>query len=159
MTGPIGGPSPRGWGNPEANRVIAEKARAIPTRVGKSLRTGKHAPKSTGHPHAGGEIASYPVAEQQGVGPSPRGWGNPSMIISINCSSRAIPTRVGKSWDSRKTQALQAGHPHAGGEIFHSGEFLTGIEGPSPRGWGNQSRRSQIGLRNRAIPTRVGKSR
>ncbi len=72
--------------------------------------------------------------------------------------ARAIPTRVGKSFDPASLGHRLAGHPHAGGEISFDISSPVIISGPSPRGWGNRwpasSGRSQV----RAIPTRVGKS-
>ena len=91
-------------------------------------------------------------------GPSPRGWGNLSPHFMVTCPVRAIPTRVGKSRPDRPGPRPRAGHPHAGGEIELVREYLAGSNGPSPRGWGNPTRRQPALAGRRAIPTRVGKS-
>ena len=70
------GPSPRGWGNPFAQSLLASPIRAIPTRVGKSTRQSSGCKIPTGHPHAGGEIPSLTTNARSASGPSPRGWGN-----------------------------------------------------------------------------------
>ena len=111
-----------------------------------------------GHPHVGGEIISAGKDCFRFCGPSPRGWGNRSQSKSGLQEVRAIPTWVGKSARSDLFASILPGHPHVGGEIIHVGFFSLALEGPSPRGWGNQTRDSDTGGRWRAIPTWVGKS-
>jgi len=154
----VSGPSPRGWGNLGVCCVPAFFARAIPTRVGKSIGGDGDGRNSAGHPHAGGEINNRERADIALHGPSPRGWGNLDPLGESGRDLRAIPTRVGKSLRAAIPVVAVAGHPHAGGEIMFSRIRGIAVSGPSPRGWGNQlphvSRRAPL----RAIPTRVGKS-
>ena len=152
------GPSPRGWGNPSANRTPSATLRAIPTRVGKSCGSGFPPVRFPGHPHAGGEIASTGSLISLRHGPSPRGWGNLSSAPLCSTVRRAIPTRVGKSAVGGLSIDRVAGHPHAGGEIHSCGYSFGESLGPSPRGWGNPRGRSVRLGSSRAIPTRVGKS-
>ncbi len=133
-------------------------ARAIPTRVGKSVRRIFRPLRMSGHPHAGGEIPSPTLSPAGTIGPSPRGWGNLAETDDGRVTTRAIPTRVGKSRQSRHYSEDHAGHPHAGGEIFLDGESDCWLDGPSPRGWGNRGGQSLRIVLRRAIPTRVGKS-
>ncbi len=113
-------------------------SRAIPTRVGKSVR-GLNAPSClSGHPHAGGEILAFMAMSCAWRGPSPRGWGN-------HPAQNTAPTR-------------KPGHPHAGGEIRSSIAGNDVRAGPSPRGWGNLQESIRNCGEQRAIPTRVGKS-
>ena len=153
-----GGPSPRGWGNRRHWPRRPPELRAIPTRVGKSachaIATGGH----PGHPHAGGEISGDDARIQQGNGPSPRGWGNPSITKVCAARIRAIPTRVGKSSSTSAQHTSNPGHPHAGGEIDAGLVSSLAGSGPSPRGWGNLPVPGTGQPGSRAIPTRVGKS-
>ncbi len=112
----------------------------------------------SGHPHAGGEIGDVNAVCLAEVGPSPRGWGNPTAAHTLKLSARAIPTRVGKSKGGVPVHRLHAGHPHAGGEIREAGVYVAHCCGPSPRGWGNPDPDDQHASARRAIPTRVGKS-
>ena len=91
------GPSPRGWGNQLVPPEFKFNRRAIPTRVGKSTRMVCGAGTTSGHPHAGGEIAITEPRDGDGSGPSPRGWGNRRQEVAHVLARRAIPTRVGKS--------------------------------------------------------------
>ena len=133
----IVGPSPRGWGNLHGSHDDLWWNRAIPTRVGKSGEVMMSIPKSTGHPHAGGEILERPWPVERVTGPSPRGWGNQEVIGFYINRTRAIPTRVGKSSVTRIGASPASGHPHAGGEIHVARAIARRVIGPSPRGWGN----------------------
>ena len=92
------GPSPRGWGNRGHQGGQRPDRRAIPTRVGKSSSCSGLASDNTGHPHAGGEIKGGGIMAAFDAGPSPRGWGNRRSPKESRQTSRAIPTRVGKSY-------------------------------------------------------------
>ena len=70
------GPSPRVWGNQTADHSISGDWRAIPTGVGKSLRSYPPHGNSSGHPHGCGEIRVCTAATRPIGGPSPRVWGN-----------------------------------------------------------------------------------
>jgi len=152
------GPSPRGWGNRWRGLARGQDCRAIPTRVGKSAAMPSGAGWASGHPHAGGEISLGTRPFATAFGPSPRGWGNPTLPNSPGNAKRAIPTRVGKSHKSQAVFQVTPGHPHAGGEIRDAEDVRGNADGPSPRGWGNQRSTSRILDYQRAIPTRVGKS-
>ena len=111
------GPSPRGWGHLSRFPLDRGRIRAIPTRVGTSVISHEVAGRSTGHPHAGGDIVAAGEAGSASVGPSPRGWGHPNNGHTPGHSIRAIPTREGTSQKKAAHIATSAGHPHAGGDI------------------------------------------
>ena len=111
------GPSPRGWGNRDLPASPPRTRRAIPTRVGKSTCLPRTRSRSSGHPHAGGEIPASRGAVIVPGGPSPRGWGNLAFPERTHGEHRAIPTRVGKSGPLSACPPRSPGHPHAGGEI------------------------------------------
>ena len=143
---------------PKRLRCRIGQGRAIPTRVGKSSSRRQSGLRTTGHPHAGGEITMRQSDATQRCGPSPRGWGNRRGAVARRALVRAIPTRVGKSRRKQAVAVRKAGHPHAGGEIVPHELCVGAPRGPSPRGWGNQHKAPHVSLDDRAIPTRVGKS-
>ena len=152
------GPSPRGWGKLFRKMHSTPRTRAIPTRVGKTLPAVLVRLFMAGHPHAGGENVVWQTRRCFLFGPSPRGWGKPARNRGGGKESRAIPTRVGKTKRNAWMNRANAGHPHAGGEnraVFGASAHDIG---PSPRGWGKHRENRPYSRRNRAIPTRVGKT-
>ena len=150
------GPSPRGWGARDRPDRASEVRRTIPTRVGSTARDRHRARNLADHPHAGGEHrrALAPITGR--AGPSPRGWGAPRSIYSIQCPSRTIPTRVGSTTLDADSRSFIPDHPHAGGEHRQQPPQPSYSRGPSPRGWGAPF---HLRLRcpcGRTIPTRVG---
>ncbi len=91
------GPSPRGWGELTFESIPAGDRRTIPTRVGRTSRTGRSSSPTTDHPHAGGENAIKEGWDYNIVGPSPRGWGELHHLTETSPDSRTIPTRVGRT--------------------------------------------------------------
>ncbi len=91
-------------------------------------------------------------------GPSPRGWGELPAIQKGKGHSRTIPTRVGRTATPPNKPKTKTDHPHAGGENHRRPPSPKGKTGPSPRGWGEQ----RVWLRwlngKRTIPTRVGRT-
>ncbi len=126
--------------------------------MGKSKGEGRRRCNRPGHPHAGGEIFADGAEDDDPLGPSPRGWGNRHGGPDHLQFSRAIPTRVGKSYPASLDAGRMSGHPHAGGEIRLGLNQSEAEAGPSPRGWGNPARTGARSSLARAIPTRVGKS-
>ena len=152
------GPSPRGWGKPRRVWGQCPRYRAIPTRVGKTSGEQTIQQKKPGHPHAGGENRAMFEPPAAVAGPSPRGWGKRIRTYGACNATRAIPTRVGKTffWFLQKQE--RSGHPHAGGENCHGPCWFRFARGPSPRGWGKLTAIHESMRCNRAIPTRVGKT-
>ncbi len=91
------GPSPRAWGELSTECWLSHGIRTIPTRVGRtSLLSLTHRP-APDHPHARGENLRRRLCSTRRVGPSPRAWGERSIQSRWLCSTRTIPTRVGRT--------------------------------------------------------------
>ena len=76
-----GGPSPRGRGNPRRDRYRDPYPGTIPARAGKPLSSMRRCRGTRDHPRAGGETSASPSHCKRPTGPSPRGRGNPPMIL------------------------------------------------------------------------------
>ncbi len=152
------GPSPRGWGEHADKEVPVARMRTIPTRVGRTSSPPPTQRRIPDHPHAGGEnqVSNWPAVLR--CGPSPRGWGELPQPGRIRQRSRTIPTRVGRTTEAKIRHALQADHPHAGGENVSSKTPAPKSLGPSPRGWGEQRASCALNDARRTIPTRVGRT-
>ncbi len=70
------GSSPRVWGSPYAPIPGHNKARFIPTRVGKSDQMEENQANYAVHPHACGEVGSTSELNRPHGGSSPRVWGS-----------------------------------------------------------------------------------
>src|SRR5207253_2917069 len=88
------------------------------------------------HPHAGGENETIVSIRRPHDGPSPRGWGELLCDGGRQANVRTIPTRVGRTFLSRRRSATGTDHPHAGGENREGQRPPHSLAGPSPRGWG-----------------------
>mgnify|MGYP005846667565 CR=1 FL=1 len=114
--GSVGGPSPRGWGEPLKSGVSRNARRTIPTRVGRTARPIAPPTGPPDHPHAGGENGLEWARGWNRVGPSPRGWGERALPAGRTGRARTIPTRVGRTLRCPGASIRRADHPHAGGE-------------------------------------------
>ena len=150
------GPSPRGWGIHARGRWREPNGRTIPTRVGNTAECSPRARAVTDHPHAGGEYLMLSHSFTITTGPSPSGWGIPWICHLQSVICRTIPTRVGNTARTSATAPQSPDHPHAGGEYAASNPSSASLRGPSPRGWGILSPRSELCAALRTIPTRVG---
>ncbi len=72
---PIGGPSPREWGELGSKRAAGRLLRTIPTRVGRTVHNRFMCVENPDHPHASGENHSTRERMNSSTGPSPREWG------------------------------------------------------------------------------------
>ena len=152
------GPSPRGWGEPALAATPIGRRRTIPTRVGRTPSSSSCPTRTPDHPHAGGEnILPCPALGAE-LGPSPRGWGEPSGGAPKAQPIRTIPTRVGRTWPTARNSLASKDHPHAGGENYASMRWGDAPAGPSPRGWGELFARIRCQHGLRTIPTRVGRT-
>ncbi len=153
------GPSPRGWGERVARTRKQPNARTIPTRVGRTAEDLTHVTCDSDHPHAGGENAATAASTPFSSGPSPRGWGEPTVALLTGHLRGTIPTRVGRTSPPLSPHEPHSDHPHAGGENPDPGPRSSPRSGPSPRGWGERGRGSLQAHGGRTIPTRVGRTR
>ena len=85
-------------------------------------------------------------------------WGQARFCISFNLFSRIIPTRVGTRASNEATQMFNEDHPHACGDKSHSPFLCRGLQGSSPRVWGQEDKDTENPNVRRIIPTRVGTS-
>ena len=180
------GPSPRAWGTLLTFNGVLHHFRSIPTCVGNTSRSAPPRPCSSVHPHVRGEHRSLSPSTPDHDGPSPRAWGTPVQLQTIQATPRSIPTCVGntlakrpapsllfgpspRAWGTRKAAfswrlgqgGLQLAlgptvHPHVRGE--HIGPiWKAGLnDGPSPRAWGTRRSSSGPMFPTRSIPTCVG---
>ena len=102
-------------------------------------------------------MSSKSTAPRSG-GSSPRAWGSQRLNFIQCFSTRFIPTRVGKSDETKRPTDERAVHPHARGEVqaFAVQTIIAG--GSSPRAWGSPKCANTFRVPTRFIPTRVGKS-
>ena len=112
----VGGPSPRGRGNPLSPPTVTVESGAIPAWAGKPASWAASECGDRGHPRVGGETIS-PVKMGGGVsGPSPRGRGNRHAWAVLMRRHRAIPAWAGKPHGPIfQTRGIR-GHPRVGGE-------------------------------------------
>ncbi len=154
----IDGPSPRAWGERSSFLFGYLNQRTIPTRVGRTYRERYPGMHPTDHPHARGEnIIAHHVSVAIS-GPSPRAWGEPSLLVLAVIRLRTIPTRVGRTSCRLFHQSFAADHPHARGENRFNSEVGRRDRGPSPRAWGEQQEDNYPLQLRRTIPTRVGRT-
>jgi len=152
----IAGSSPHAWGTPDRTGCAAGGQRFIPTRMGNTFYQLIYIATKPVHPHTHGEHDSARWAEDVLNGSSPHAWGTRRPGTALCYPHRFIPTRMGNTSFTAASLALASVHPHTHGE--HAGPVSNGITsyGSSPHAWGTQSRRLNVSLRLRFIPTRMG---
>ncbi len=97
----LGGPSPRAWGQRQGHGHRHDAPRSIPTRVGTTRSGSACATRSSVHLHARGDNAPGPPNDTREDGPSPRAWGQLSLVAILIIGIRSIPTRVGTTTTAR----------------------------------------------------------
>ena len=95
--------------------------------------------KEKDHPHACGDKVCENYYVGDGVGSSPRVWGQVGLDIWYQFDSRIIPTRVGTRLLLRRSALRQRDHPHACGDKVKVTLTNCLITGSSPRVWGQVS--------------------
>ena len=91
------GSSPRVWGQAIKRAALSTVEGIIPTRVGTSRNVFKICGICRDHPHACGDKELAESIKVNGLGSSPRVWGQDSQDIICTPFFRIIPTRVGTS--------------------------------------------------------------
>ncbi|MDB5033314.1 MAG: hypothetical protein JWQ98_555 [Chlorobi bacterium] len=134
---PVGGSSPRMWGDHLGVEPRVRRLRFIPTHVGRSSCSRIYSARRAVHPHACGEIDKPDVAGLARHGSSPRMWGDRIVMSFRLWRRRFIPTHVGRSYARPGADSQLAVHPHACGEIFVAIVVSFGQPGSSPRMWGD----------------------
>jgi len=133
------------------------RKRIIPTRVGRRTEETMKKTLNEDHPHACGEKQLGTKKMSARPGSSPRVWGEGVFFSGKFPGRRIIPTRVGRSSNSRFKAESKPDHPHACGEKRESTRGRTLIFGSSPRVWGEANSRFKGESKARIIPTRVGR--
>ncbi len=152
------GPSPRAWGELLAEPSAAALDRTIPTRVGRTNPPATLKTSCADHPHARGENRQFECGCDRGRGPSPRAWGELEMMARRCARFRTIPTRVGRTFQTRSIFFGFPDHPHARGENATIPPRRFHTHGPSPRAWGEPRLLAHARPMWRTIPTRVGRT-
>ena len=91
------GSSPRVWGQVFISLLRQRYVGIIPTRMGTSALCPCSGVFAEDHPHAYGDKRLSVCAFQNGVGSSPRVWGQASFLLYLHKLQRIIPTRMGTS--------------------------------------------------------------
>ena len=152
----VSGSSPRAWGIRTAGGLHSVQSRFIPTCVGNTAFSISSLVLRSVHPHVRGEYSFSRPFAQMYVGSSPRAWGIQHSCRAVPVSSRFIPTCVGNTYQQTTVRHLRPVHPHVRGEYRCQPVCHTNEVGSSPRAWGIPSRRSEMRLYCRFIPTCVG---
>ena len=173
------GSPPRVWGRRFVRGTEARRVRFTPTRVGKTIRPGRHWRQGAGftptrvgktakvgnstrfnpvHPHACGEDSIVSISAALLYGSPPRVWGRLDGCPSRLSLRRFTPTRVGKTLAVRCHHVMAAVHPHACGEDRQVLLRLSVDVGSPPRVWGRLRVSVTTVREDRFTPTRVGKT-
>ena len=113
---------------------------------------------SLDHPHAYGDKVCENYYAGDGVGSSPRVWGQDLTSCRIKCPLRIIPTRMGTRVDASTAKQIDEDHPHAYGDKAPSATVRLADVGSSPRVWGQAALACLKTASARIIPTRMGTS-
>ena len=126
--------------------------------MGTSKRTLQNMKKVQDHPHAYGDKAEAFFKSVQGLGSSPRVWGQANLTDFKVGLEGIIPTRMGTRLAPAVNPNQPEDHPHAYGDKFMQPFFKTSDIGSSPRVWGQVSFAVAFFDSLRIIPTRMGTS-
>ena len=153
----VGGPSPRGRGNPTTVDQETRPTWSIPAWAGKP-RWSRTPPNMTRvHPRVGGETRSESGPLTKSRGPSPRGRGNRRRRRDDHELYGSIPAWAGKPWPSGTAASACGVHPRVGGETQGLRGTRDTVSGPSPRGRGNLGLVQTDDRKDRSIPAWAGK--
>ena len=110
------GSSPRAWGTRMVWQVDRFCCRFIPTCVGNTTGSTGRRPSGTVHPHVRGEHSYMRRHLRTSAGSSPRAWGTHHLAVRGGAVCRFIPTCVGNTSDTIRTEPSSSVHPHVRGE-------------------------------------------
>ena len=137
--------------------LFPAKVGNTPTCVGKICRRCEHQERRRKHPHVRGEDATKALEAASQQETPPRAWGRSQSATRPICTSRNIPTCVGKIGQQTAGPASTRKHPHVRGEDSSlATAALTSAETP-PRAWGRSLTRPVEISADRNTPTCVGK--
>ena len=153
----VSGPSPRGRGNRQPERMTRRVLGSIPAWAGKPTRPSTFSATAWVHPRVGGETLKQAVILACRQGPSPRGRGNLPARHPRTAASRSIPAWAGKPAGCGWPRPMPRVHPRVGGETLHQLPIRGLSTGPSPRGRGNLAAPGARGAGRGSIPAWAGK--
>src|SRR5260221_5731965 len=107
---------------------------------------------SADHPHVCGENLPACWIWYTQFGPSPRVWGERRCSCDWSALKRTIPTCVGRTRSSIVRADALTDHPHVCGENSAQSPATYPDLGPSPRVWGEPTRRRVSADRRPTIP-------
>ena len=152
------GPSPRAWGKLFIAEDFDGDFRTIPTGVGKTYCLFLAQSLLADHPHGRGENGLLSSMSTDFYGPSPRAWGKHRQPDENRPLQRTIPTGVGKTLCNTTILPNLPDHPHGRGENPVIRRIGRPHLGPSPRAWGKPLWAKYYEVKDRTIPTGVGKT-
>ena len=133
-----GGLSPRGRGNLCLAFAGFSTSRSIPAWAGEPVAS----PGSPGfyavYPRVGGGTAPGGTRRRGGVGLSPRGRGNPVVVVRVRVGAGSIPAWAGEPVTAETGTGLTGVYPRVGGGTGGKITRVKKARGISPRGRGNQ---------------------
>ena len=138
--------------------LSVDEYRIIPTRVGTSRPRPALLQGVGDHPHACGDKVCENYYVGDGVGSSPRVWGQVEQLQYYTTKARIIPTRVGTREVLQLLGLHRRDHPHACGDKLICQGIFANLKGSSPRVWGQVCTVFYCFVKSRIIPTRVGTS-
>ncbi len=112
--------------------------------------------KNPVHPHVHGERTILTRHYPELIGSSPRAWGTPPQLSSLQSIWRFIPTCMGNARSSVVHKMYISVHPHVHGERQQEIVLNPRIVGSSPRAWGTLVLLNRIIRLLRFIPTCMG---
>jgi len=134
-----GGPSPRGRGNLDGDISAGIAQGTIPAWAGEpALRTIRSCMRRD-HPRVGGGTGCASRTGARTWGPSPRGRGNHRSLKPFCLVLGTIPAWAGEPHLPQPAHKATGDHPRVGGGTFQRPAALRAVQGPSPRGRGNQA--------------------
>ena len=151
------GLSPRGRGNPLAQRLRDSRAGSIPAWAGKPKAVMGSTLSRPVYPRVGGETCHAPACAAWRMGLSPRGRGNRGAGDGTTTFNGSIPAWAGKPPTGPGSESQAAVYPRVGGETHVRIRQWPYDEGLSPRGRGNLIDGPLGGLDIRSIPAWAGK--
>ena len=126
------------WGQAQGAAVFFRDEGIIPTRVGTRYTKTEAKAMSRDHPHACGDKFGAIAIVVDGLGSSPRVWGQDLDGKYYIRHCRIIPTRVGTSCETMYNAFFTKDHPHACGDKISFASSPVPMVGSSPRVWGQE---------------------
>ena len=150
------GLSPRGRGNLRALHPALWPPRSIPAWAGEPATSRVYILLTTVYPRVGGGTRRRSIRISYGLGLSPRGRGNHTVIGGVYDLGGSIPAWAGEPASPQSFTKPSTVYPRVGGGTTSIIAFRLSIRGLSPRGRGNHHRAIPSGCGCRSIPAWAG---